>query len=764
MAIRSIWCAALAALYLLSLSDTASAQAPVTVKDAVEMQRIPHPARLDDEIAHFSPDGARFVSVVWRGDLARDVNIYSLLLFDLRDKDLQPRTVLTAEFAGHPQRRNQLEGAISQITFLNDNRTVAFVGTLRAGQESQVYTVDTETREIRQITHHPTSVRSYGLSADGQLRAFSAMTQPDGSECRKLFRSGVSLFDKRLGTSGTTQWTQTARLRTDGIELMEAADVATRARCEAYGWSFQATREYFLVRQPGGAIEPLLDDASQHAARDFIDGVFFLIPDIVTSPDGRWAILYPWRKAEPDVTSKYRHLREKTAPSAMTLALIDLQTKMIRPLTSVPIDLYEQRRILWSRDGRSVITRSMLPLDASDEAANERRASLSPQLVEIDVQTGHVNPIESALDAEPIAIGHDGQLLVRDGTRLLRVRKRGANWGDVTAIAQLDTTGLNTRYRASTNGAVVIGVRDGLMTPPEIALFDPMTRGVKVVTDLNPALRERAFGSVEKTSWKGRYDSASFGYLIKPVGMVDGRRYPLVILLKDSGASPSDDSFLIDGMRELSGHGAQVLAGLGFVVLFTPSPPSFRSTNSTPEEGPSVVAHVESAIDYLDGLGLIDRTRVAIAGWSRAAFHTDYVLMHSRYPFRAGIAIDGGANYPDFLADNCRLAALDDERCELNFERLNAPRLSQQHGAASFVNEAILVGKLKRLGKAVDIYFYGNDAHNLQMPARRHHSLTLNVDWYRFWLQDYEDPDPAKKVQYERWRDLRRLRDEKKPR
>jgi hypothetical protein len=28
------------------------------------------------------------------------------------------------------------------------------------------------------------------------------------------------------------------------------------------------------------------------------------------------------------------------------------------------------------------------------------------------------------------------------------------------------------------------------------------------------------------------------------------------------------------------------------------------------------------------------------------------------------------------------------------------------------------------------------------------------VDWYRFWLQGYEDPDPAKAEQYERWEDL----------
>jgi hypothetical protein len=31
------------------------------------------------------------------------------------------------------------------------------------------------------------------------------------------------------------------------------------------------------------------------------------------------------------------------------------------------------------------------------------------------------------------------------------------------------------------------------------------------------------------------------------------------------------------------------------------------------------------------------------------------------------------------------------------------------------------------------------------------------VDWFDFWLNGREDPDPAKAEQYERWRELRRL-------
>jgi hypothetical protein len=33
------------------------------------------------------------------------------------------------------------------------------------------------------------------------------------------------------------------------------------------------------------------------------------------------------------------------------------------------------------------------------------------------------------------------------------------------------------------------------------------------------------------------------------------------------------------------------------------------------------------------------------------------------------------------------------------------------------------------------------------------------VDWFDFWLNSHEDPDPSKAEQYSRWRKLRDARD-----
>jgi len=53
-----------------------------------------------------------------------------------------------------------------------------------------------------------------------------------------------------------------------------------------------------------------------------------------------------------------------------------------------------------------------------------------------------------------------------------------------------------------------------------------------------------------------------------------------------------------------------------------------------------------------------------------------------------------------------------------------------------------------------------SDEHVLTNPAVRMASQGGSVDWFRFWLQDYEDPDPTKTEQYARWRELRKLQEE----
>ena len=67
---------------------------------------------------------------------------------------------------------------------------------------------------------------------------------------------------------------------------------------------------------------------------------------------------------------------------------------------------------------------------------------------------------------------------------------------------------------------------------------------------------------------------------------------------------------------------------------------------------------------------------------------------------------------------------------------------------------------LHYLKKPVDLVMLNTDEHVITNPVERLASQGLSVDWFRFWLQGYEDPDPAKADQYERWRELKNLQAE----
>lgn len=64
---------------------------------------------------------------------------------------------------------------------------------------------------------------------------------------------------------------------------------------------------------------------------------------------------------------------------------------------------------------------------------------------------------------------------------------------------------------------------------------------------------------------------------------------------------------------------------------------------------------------------------------------------------------------------------------------------------------------LNRLQKPVELYYYPDEDHQPDHPQARLETLQRNLDWYRFWLQDYERPNAEDKEQYVRWRKLRTL-------
>jgi hypothetical protein len=90
---------------------------------------------------------------------------------------------------------------------------------------------------------------------------------------------------------------------------------------------------------------------------------------------------------------------------------------------------------------------------------------------------------------------------------------------------------------------------------------------------------------------------------------------------------------------------------------------------------------------------------------------------------------------------------------------MTAPLLVVGEGPGSLLSMWQPYAGLHDLKKPVDLMMLNTDEHVLTNPAVRMASQGGSVDWFRFWLKDEEDSDPAKAEQYKRWRELRKMQE-----
>jgi dipeptidyl aminopeptidase/acylaminoacyl peptidase len=200
----------------------------------------------------------------------------------------------------------------------------------------------------------------------------------------------------------------------------------------------------------------------------------------------------------------------------------------------------------------------------------------------------------------------------------------------------------------------------------------------------------------------------------------------------------------------------------------------------------------DSAVNTLAAQGFIDPKRVGIIGFSRAGWYTEFILAHSSIPYKAATVADnvhyslgeywllhtegvtrgydamyGGPPYGLSLKNWLQYSV------SFNLDKIHIPLLMEVMGKGVPYDQAheapdnldlsfeILTG-LSKLGRPVELYFYPNEAHQPDHPLARISSLQRNLDWYRFWLQGYERPNPEEPQQYVRWRELRKLQQTEK--
>ena len=732
---------------------------PFTVADDIELsQLLP-----DTPNVRFSPDGQYFAVYSERGHL--DLNTVEDSLRFYRSHEIE-KFLAHSEESSFPtpkwvvNRSNNEGPVIQEWRWLADSSGVAFLET-RADGKQQLILADIANQRVEPLTSDTENVAMF----DVRDRTHYVYTAADPLESEKALR-------EKRAELGAPSIVGTGR----GLnELLYPPDFTTSKGIgvqsllpsgRRYLWAVIGNRR-FEVKHEGVPLVPKEQPVEQ---------------DLALAPDGRtvatalrvsevpssWESLYP----PPSVSSIYGIHAGKDA--ANQYVRIDIESGSIRPLTDAPTSLdagwIAYGGPEWSSDGQEILLPATF-IQSKDGAPSRpcvaivNISSNTRTCIEIleSVGSGGHTTVKGASFAK----GDKQRVLVsfwkeNAPTGTTEYRRSAQGWAMVRQFKEEDGD-------IAENG-LHITVRQSINAPP--LLVASLNDKSRVIWDPNPQLRNIELGEVSVYTWRDENGREQKGGLYKPFNYKAGERYPLVI---------QTHGFLEEGFRP-SGTGfgpayaALALAARGIIVLQLGE----DCPDETPSEGPCAAAVYETAASQLVTDGLVDRDRIGIIGFSRTCFYVMQALTtDSSLHLKAASITDGVMEtYFQYILDPERswhetnaiigAAPFGDGLHQwlkrspgFNLDKVKTPLLVNAAGFGPAVLEMWEpYAGLHYLHKPVDLIILNTDEHTLTNPAARMASQGGSVDWFRFWLQDYEDPDPAKAEQYKRWHDLKKMQSE----
>jgi dipeptidyl aminopeptidase/acylaminoacyl peptidase len=712
--------------------NLAARKSLVTVADMISMVRIAGPFPDSQyspakDFAKFSPDGQHFVFAVSSGNPQKNTTDCTLLLFRTAElPHAKPRKLLT--FSSSSNR-----AAISAIRWAPGGGTIYFLGS-RAADSTQLYSIQLSSGEIRQWTHHSTSLESYALSEKGVI-AYAAEPATTALVTPSVLRHGFHVTTENL------------------VDLVRGE--ISRLDSDLFVLKRGSSRERRL--QTAGCLDSGIND-------------------LYLSPNGQFLVVKTSARNVPPAWADYDDVNIKAAfrvqagihsdVRILRYELLDIRTGQSEMLLNGPAT-YRSGDVLWAPDSKSLILcGTYLPLNLDDPSTIEMRKSnrfvleitLKPRKV-VEIAKGDPLPLD--WDANTNIVHFDlrqDQTQRADSALEVSYQKTASGW------TRANTGSLPRKPNPE------IAVKQDLNLPPEAALVEPKTNRRIPFLNLNPRFENLAFGKVEAVHWEDASGNSLKGGLYFPPDYKPGTRYPLVI--QTHGFDPA--SFSVSGYYNTA-FAAQPLASRGIIVLQMDD--IFYDSLETTREAERAMNAYESAVSDLDRRRMIDPDRVGIIGFSRTSFYVKYALTHSVMHFAAAIVCDGfDAGYFQYLLFANSIPFRDSEIDAVIgtpafgagmptwlsrspgflLDRVHTPILIQAIGPTSLMGEWEWFSGLMRLEKPVDLLYLPTGTHVLVKPWDRMTSEGGTVDWFCFWLKGQADPAPNKAQQYERWNNFRR--------
>lgn len=745
-------------LCALHISLLPAQQRPIEAADCVEIRRVPRDLSMRREIT-INRQGSLAAYLVQAPNLKTNRNDVQLHILPLSgDMTQKDRVVFRAE-------------GISQLQWLEDGKHVAVLVSDRVTKAIVLVDVVRHTRETI-------------LESAGDVREFSV----DGKGNRVVYGTEVAHIPPPSPS-------QDPAAIASGYRIAFANDRASM---------FPRRSINVLSKGRDGVWKrPIrLMLMSPFTSRELTHFPYILSLRLSLSPNGRYLTLsYLEHAAEMSAewrdSAQIKSMMGRGYDPEVTV-LEDLATNV----ATVPIGTAWSMSIpLWSNDGRAFVLTAAAPINSKweDDAIRQRKdPSQEFSLFWVDPTLKQVATIPAhpaSINDQPLLWKSSGELLVQTNEDAITTFvSRGGAWNELSRL-QLPFPASSHLVHMATDGTSVIGDYQDPATPPEIFRYIPGGR-MEVLTALNPQFQLLQVAPTRQIRWETSTGVAVTGLLFMPPNYVVGTRYPLVI-----GTKPVQSDFFCDsGWTHYPSFAPQPLADSGIMYLVETPPRGGTATDDPehyPKGYPGGIGEAEfnmdkwdSAISALDRMGIIDPKRIGIIGYSHTGWLTEFILAHSRNHFRAATTADNiqynlseyWLNFSPSMAQSFEslyggppygqsLRNWETYSLSFNLEKIHTPLLLETMGYGTQydtqmtipLNLAVrfetVVG-LSRLKRPVELYYYPTEEHQLDHPRARLASLQRNVDWYRFWLQGYERPQPEDVTQYDRWRVMRGVQDD----
>lgn len=753
-----------------------------TVADEIEMLSM-------QGSPEFSPDGKHFYVVTQRGLLKENVPEYTLWVwatdevfrFLSEEVKVPPQPIPLARIAAYK------DGPMNGMHFewLADSSAVAYAALTDQGT-FRLFRADLNTRTIQALTPESENVTGYSFTGEDYVYTITSPQIVRHFE-EESTRQAVTVTGRSLYDILESIATNPAKLQMYGYSELWAViggkrfrveNVSSKVPVHLYVYATRyGTEAPFKLSPDRRSLVALLPPrqlprewAEYQAPTGYSENARAVFPE---SMFGR----------EQDVVQPFE-INERLITS---YHLIDLASGATTPIVNGPAgrpfldwnaDLLSAR---WSVDGdRLLLSNTFLPLDGVDDRERARRTR-SPCLAVYEIKSGKISCVFALIagldtkrfgledvrfdssDRHRVIVDFTPWRALPDGNESAVYRQRkDSSWSAEKGAVDplLSRRSFDLRVQQSAND------------PPKLAAVDRATKTIRVFWDPNPQLAGMEWGEGRLIRWRDKTGADYEANLLMPPGYVTGTRYPLVI---QTHGSMGADVFVASGLTT-TGFAAREMSGAGMIVAQM----SWNARRmGLVGEGDDNVEGFASLIEKLDREGLIDPANVGLIGWSRSVYHTYSALAAGR-PRLAAASVIEGVNYgywqfmmgvdesirapgsfPDQLSVQLGAAPFGDglqtwiKRSPVfNLDKVSAPLLMLETGTSMAVQDWEPYAALYYRRKPVDMILLKAGMHIQSNPQQRLATQGITVDWYRFWLQGYEDPDPTKLDQYRRWEGL----------